>query len=145
MADTEQGIVVTIPKDRLGEVEAEEREVRGILRRGESVLYYWTLPSIPARHAEIRRVYFCWQGAIRAWHQVRGWLLDDERVQWVNLLRYDTRSEWTLLDPSARDAVGILDGMPAPAVLLDPVIHELDDPVEQRGFQGFRYWSEDDA
>ena len=62
-------IVVTIPKNRVAEVEAEESVVAKRISSGEKdICYYWTLPTLPSKQP--KRIYFVWHGAIRAYHEV---------------------------------------------------------------------------
>jgi hypothetical protein len=62
-------IVVTIPKDRIKQVEEEEADVARRIAAGEQgMCYYWTLPTLPRECPE--RIYFVWNGAVRAWHEV---------------------------------------------------------------------------
>jgi hypothetical protein len=62
-------IVVTIPKNRLAQVEAEEKEVENRIANGEKdICYYWTLNKLPVSTPE--RIYFVWNKAIRAYHEV---------------------------------------------------------------------------
>jgi len=62
-------IVVTIPKERVKQVEAEETEVAKRIKTGEKdIVYWWSIPSEPVKRVE--RIYFVWNGAIRAWHEI---------------------------------------------------------------------------
>lgn len=63
-------IMVTIPKTRLKQVEQEEREVAEGLARGEKWTYHWDMGRLPAEIEKGDRVYFVWNGAVRAWHKV---------------------------------------------------------------------------
>lgn len=64
-------IVVTIPKSRQIEVKAEEADVARRLAAGEEgIEYYWQMGRLPK--VTPRRIYFCWDGAVRAWHAVTG-------------------------------------------------------------------------
>jgi hypothetical protein len=64
-------IVVTIPKAKQAEVEAEEAYVARQLARGDQEIhYYWEMGRIPKEQP--RRVYFVWDGAIRAYHECFG-------------------------------------------------------------------------
>jgi hypothetical protein len=64
-------IVVTIPKGKLAEVEAEEADVDRRLSSGETgITYYWAMGRLPKEQP--RRIYFCWDGAVRAYHDVMG-------------------------------------------------------------------------
>lgn len=68
----QRDIVVTIPKSKLAEVEAEEAEVEQKLAAGEwHPGYYWAMGRMPKQLP--RRIYFCWDGAVRAYHEVKGW------------------------------------------------------------------------
>ena len=70
-------VVVCIPERLRAAVEAEEREVASRVAAGETdITYYWTM-RIPRCWVEDpatlpRRIYFVWQGAIRAFHEVVG-------------------------------------------------------------------------
>jgi N12 class adenine-specific DNA methylase len=62
-----------IPRDQIAEVEQEERDVAARIAAGESedsLRFYWRVPSIPKELP--RRLYFGWDDAIRAWHDVAG-------------------------------------------------------------------------
>jgi hypothetical protein len=73
-------IIVTIPKNRLTEVEREEAEVARRLAAGEKdIMYYWTIPTEPMRRVE--RIYFVWDGAVRAWHEI----IEIERIDDVRV------------------------------------------------------------
>jgi hypothetical protein len=68
---TIRDIIVTIPKSKLAEVEAEEADVERRLAAGEAedlLLYYWQMGRVPKN--PIRRIYFVWDNAIRAYHEV---------------------------------------------------------------------------
>ena len=73
-------IIVTIPKNRLQQVEAEEAEVAKRIKAGErDIVYWWSIPSEPVERVE--RIYFVWNGAVRAWHEIiEIEHLDDVRV-----------------------------------------------------------------
>ena len=57
-------IVVTIPKLRLREVEAEEQANK------QGLGYYWEMGRLPREQP--RRIYFVWDDAVRAYHDVTG-------------------------------------------------------------------------
>lgn len=78
-------IVVTIPKSRLADVEAEERYVAQELAAGRQMYYWWSMPRLPRRRSEVTRCYFVWGGAVRAWHAVIGWQDEPHRVRKVLL------------------------------------------------------------
>lgn len=62
-------IAVTIPADRLQDVELEEAEVAARWARGErDIMYWWSLGRLPRTLP--RRIYFVWDGAVRACHEV---------------------------------------------------------------------------
>lgn len=63
-------IIVTIPKSRLAEVLAEEADVARREKSGERLGYYWQMGRLPA--TQPRRIYFVWDGAMRAYHDVTG-------------------------------------------------------------------------
>lgn len=64
-------VVVCIPAARLAEIEKEEADVAGALSRGEGpVYYYWSVGRLPK--VQPRRIYFIWNGAVRAYHRVVG-------------------------------------------------------------------------
>lgn len=70
-------IVVTIPRARLDAVHAEEAEVAQRTNAGEQgIQYYWQLGRLP--RVQPRRIYFVWDGAVRAYHDVTG--MADNRV-----------------------------------------------------------------
>ncbi len=57
-----ESIVVTVPKLTQGYVLNEKFKHPGPI--------YWRLPQVPARPVD--RVYFVWDGAVRAWRKVLG-------------------------------------------------------------------------
>lgn len=59
-----RSIVVTIPKNRVREVEAEEAGNTAGLG------YYWQMGRLPKETPS--RIYFAWDGAVRAYHEVTG-------------------------------------------------------------------------
>jgi len=61
-------IVVTIPKSRLEAVAAEEAIVERAVSRGEAFNYFWKVGRLPKEIP--RRIYFVWEGAVRAFHEV---------------------------------------------------------------------------
>lgn len=63
-------IVVTIPKNRLADVTFEEKRVADGVARGETWSYFWTLPTVPRKVETGDRLYFVWDGAVRAWHEI---------------------------------------------------------------------------
>lgn len=66
-----RSIVVTIPKGKLQEIEAEEADVALRAQQGDkNINYYWAMGRLPAEVPE--RIYFLWDGAIRAYHEVTG-------------------------------------------------------------------------
>lgn len=67
---TGRDIIVTIPKSRLAEVLAEEADVARREKSGERLGYYWQMGRLPA--TQPRRIYFVWDGAMRAYHDVTG-------------------------------------------------------------------------
>lgn len=67
--DIVRDIVVTIPASKLKDVEVEEREVAKRVERGErDINYYWSMGRLPKEQPE--RIYFLWDGAVRAYHNV---------------------------------------------------------------------------
>jgi hypothetical protein len=64
-------IVVTIPKAKQAEIEAEEADVARRLGEGETDIgYFWAMGRLPKEQP--RRIYFAWEGAVRAYHEVTG-------------------------------------------------------------------------
>lgn len=64
-------IVVTIPKAKLREIEAEEADVARRETNGETnICYYWQMSRVP--RIQPNRIYFVWGNAIRAYHDVIG-------------------------------------------------------------------------
>lgn len=116
-------IVVTIPAARLAAVEAEEREVAVRQRRGETCWqYFWEMGRLPKDR--IRRAYFVWDGAVRAWHDVVG----SVPAEGGGLALYAGRE---------RD-------MSRAALYLHPEIHAIE-PIPMASFRGFRYFDEKEA
>ncbi len=67
--DTQRDIVVCIPAQLQTHVEAEEADVAKRIAAGEKgITYYWTVGKLPKVQPE--RIYFVWEGAVRAWHKV---------------------------------------------------------------------------
>ena len=79
-----RAIVVTVPKCELGYVLQEKFTFTGTI--------YWRLPRIPAHPVE--RVYFVWDGAVRAWRDVLRFDLADPETPLVWLT-----SEHHKIDP----------------------------------------------
>jgi hypothetical protein len=109
-------VVVTIPRDAQDRVEAEERELERKLATGEQDLcYFWALSRRPVKLRIGERMYFLWDGAIRAWHKVIGFdsdmLCDHSRIQYNGV-----------------------------CVLLDPEIHHLSVVIHKAPFRGFQYF-----
>lgn len=103
-------IVVTIPKVRLATVAEEERRVETAMKRGEKGWrYFWRMGRLPKELP--RRVYFLWDGAVRAYHTA---------------LYMEGQS------------VGFIQGN-VTRIWLDPEVHTIT-PVSMKGFRGFRYW-----
>lgn len=70
-------IVVTIPKGRQAQVEAEEAHVARRMKEGETDIgYYWAMGRLPKETP--RRMYFAWDGAVRAHHEVTG--MEDGKI-----------------------------------------------------------------
>lgn len=67
-----RSIVVTIPKNRVREVEAEEAGNTAGLG------YYWQMGRLPKETPS--RIYFAWDGAVRAYHDVTGMDRDAGRI-----------------------------------------------------------------
>lgn len=68
---TARSIVVTIPKHKLSEIQAEEADVARRQSSGErGINYYWEMGRLPAEVPS--RIYFVWDGAVRAYHEVTG-------------------------------------------------------------------------
>lgn len=98
-------IVVTIPKARQDEIEAEEADVARREAAGElDISYYWEMTRLPKE--EPARVYFVWDRAIRAYHHVT--YMDREHGR----------------------------------IYMTTKINMIDQPIEMKGFQGFRYMKE---
>lgn len=64
-------VLVSIPKTRLAQVEEEERQVAEMVAAGHKPpTYYWSIHRLP--RDVVRRVYFLWNGAVRAYHECVG-------------------------------------------------------------------------
>lgn len=62
-------IAVTIPRSRISQVEMEEAEMARVPALGRSnYSYYWEMGRLPKEMP--RRIYFLWEGAVRAYHDV---------------------------------------------------------------------------
>ncbi len=68
--------MVTIPKSRMADIEAEEEMVAKATKKGQSWQFYWEVGRCPKGWDEgcgtVRRIYFLWDGAVRAWHAFQG-------------------------------------------------------------------------
>jgi len=107
-------IVVTIPKVRQAEMEEEERLLRQRLDAGEKGLtLFWGTSMRPTKLMVGDRVYFVWDGAVRAYHILTGF-------------RNDERCEHT-----GKRYKGC-------CLMLDPEVHSVE-PEPMKGFRGFRY------
>lgn len=106
-------IVVTIPKKRMAQVEAEEKKVAEQAVRGIKVNFFWGLGKKPSSLEVGDRCYFVWNKAVRAYHDVVG-------------TGKDMRCEMT----------GIV--YPGFCLVLAPEIHKVS-AIPMDGFQGFRY------
>ena len=72
-------IIVTVPKSRLAEVTAEEEDVARREAAGETdICYYWQMSRLPKECPE--RIYFVWNGAMRAFHEVISMARDEGRI-----------------------------------------------------------------
>lgn len=70
-------IVVTIPKAKRSEIEAEEADVSRREAVGEKgISYYWAMKRLPKERP--RRIYFVWDDAVRAYHDVIG--MEDGKI-----------------------------------------------------------------
>lgn len=64
-------VLVCIPRARMAQVEQEEAAVARLVAAGHKApTYYWTVHLLPRQQP--RRVYFAWDGAVRAWHECVG-------------------------------------------------------------------------
>ena len=109
-------VIVTIPKDRLADVEREEKELKRRMLSGETgVSYFWALARRPKELRIGDRMYFVWDGAVRAYHYVTGF------------------NEDMTCDTTGRKYKGC-------CVLLDPIIHEIV-PITLKGFRGYQYFT----
>jgi len=106
-------IVVTIPKTRLKLVEEEEARVAEGMKKGEDWMYFWSIPTEPRNAGHGDRMYFVWEGAVRAYHVILGF--DENR---------------------RCDHSRVL--FPGLVAVLKPEIHEIK-PVPMKGFRGYRY------
>lgn len=107
-------IVVTIPKSRQAEIEEEESKLQARIAAGEEGLsYFWAMSRRPKELRVGDRMYFIWDGAMRAFHRVIGF------------------NENLKCETTGRQYRGC-------CVMLDPRIHEIV-PIPMKGFQGFRY------
>lgn len=117
-------IVVTIPAARLAAVEAEEADVARRLKRGEKAgwggwQFYWEMGRLPKEKP--RRIYFLWDGAVRAYHDV----LDMTDAGECIMEKHTGRER-------DRDRA---------AIFMHPEIHEVE-PIPMQPFRGFRYFPE---
>ncbi|KKL14658.1 hypothetical protein LCGC14_2513440 [marine sediment metagenome] len=132
MADSENAnnfwgpaIVVTIPRARLAQVVAEEERVAQAIERdaaGKKIppgkayeitgwRYFWKMGRLPKKKP--RRVYFLWDGAVRAYHK-------------------------TLLMEGGD--CGFINGNMT-RIWLRPEIYDID-PIPMKSFRGFRYFTD---
>ena len=115
-------IVVTIPASRLAAVEEEEAAVFRKIKRGEKAglggwQFYWEMGRLPKELP--RRIYFLWNGAVRAYHDCLSMVDADEG----RFERYAGRD---------RDC-------DRAAIYMHPTIHEIE-PIPMNPFRGFRYF-----
>lgn len=62
-------IVVMIPKGKISEIDQEEKWVAEQEASGNTdISYYWKMGRLPKE--DPRRIYFAWDGAVRAYHEV---------------------------------------------------------------------------
>lgn len=93
-------IVVCIPKSRIAQVEEEEKQVQLAVKKGlKPPTYYWTVHRLPKQQP--RRIYFCWNGAIQAYHDVVGMvnqpdarILMDHRIHNIQPIKTDSFRGW---------------------------------------------------
>lgn len=71
-AERARDILVCIPKSRQAAIEEEERQVAEQVRAGlKGSTYWWSVHRLP-KDGLPRRVFFCWDGAVRAYHECVG-------------------------------------------------------------------------
>lgn len=104
-------IVVTIPQKSLPKVEQEEQEVASILvdDPNSGVEYFWEMGVLPEKNPD--RIYFLWDKAVRAYHNVR-----HVEVDGIGQFRYGR-------------------------IWMAPQIIEVDPPIPMNPFRGFRYFN----
>lgn len=93
-------IVVCIPKSRIAQVEEEEKQVQLAVKKGlKPPTYYWTVHRLPKQQP--KRIYFCWNGAIQAYHDVVGMvnqpdarILMDHRIHSIQPIKTDSFRGW---------------------------------------------------
>jgi len=108
-------IIVTIPRTRMATVEAEEAEIARRIEAGEDPGNFFWCTSLRPRKLDIGdRVYFLWDCAVRAWHEVVG--ID------VSLVCDATRVRYT-----------------GCCIVMKPEIHDLCPVKIMPPFRGFRY------
>jgi len=119
-------IVVCIPKSRIQQVEEEEKQVALTVKRGQKPpTYYWTVHRLPKQQP--KRIYFCWNGAIQAYHNVVGMvnqpdarILMDHRIHSIKPIQTDSFRGWRYLnsgtdvEKSEHDEVSLLLTNPDP-------------------------------
>lgn len=108
-------IIVTIPRARQAQVEAEEAEIARAIAAGEHAgFFFWCTSRRPRKLDVGDRVYFLWDGAVRAWHEVTGF---------------------------GDDLTCDLTGIPYLGCCIEmaPEIHELRPVRHMQPFRGFRY------
>lgn len=101
-----KGIVVCIPKSRIQQVEEEERQVASAIKQGHKPpTYYWTVNRLPKQQP--KRIYFCWNGSIQAYHNVVGMvnqpdarILMDHRIHNIDPIKTDSFRGWRYFDNS---------------------------------------------
>lgn len=72
-------IVVCIPKSQIENVELEEADVAKREAAGEQgISYYWKMGRLPKRCPS--KIYFAWEGAVRAYHQVQSMRRDEGKI-----------------------------------------------------------------
>lgn len=106
--------MVTFPRNKLKDLDNEEREIRKVLSHGDNINYFWCLSQKPKNLNIGDKVYFIWNSKMRGYHIVVGFGNDMKCT--TTGIQYEGY-----------------------CIILDTQFHELEEPVTMNGFRGFRY------
>ncbi|MBD3407297.1 MAG: DUF1489 family protein [Candidatus Lokiarchaeota archaeon] len=106
--------MVTIPNNKLDDIQKEEEKVADAIKNGKSINYFWCVSKRPKNLHIGDKVYFIWNKAMRGYHKVVG---------------FDTNMKCTTTGNQYKGC----------CIILDPIFHDIEYPIPMNGFRGFRY------